>query len=77
MSVNLVFTDYTNDVREYLVSKLPDIPVATLMEIAGYIGNKSAILVMDTIRERDREWKCAESKRPYRRSRNPGSQRDT
>lgn len=73
MSVNLVFTDYTTDVRDYLKSKLPDVPVATLMEISGYIGNKSAILAMDIIRERDREWEHTERKRTYRRSYDPGS----
>jgi hypothetical protein len=77
MSVNLVFTDYTKDVLEYLGSKLPDIPAATLMEIAEYLGNKSTILVMDAIYERDKEWDRVGIKRTYRRSYDPGSQRDT
>ena len=59
MSVNRVFINYTKDLETYLTSKLPDVPIHTLMEIAEYIGNKTAVLSIDLLRERDREWKMS------------------
>lgn len=62
MSINRVFINYTKDLEKYLISKLPDVPVHTLMEIAEYIGNKTATLSIDLLRERDREWKMSSKK---------------
>lgn len=50
------FQNYAKDVEKYLTSKLPDIPLHVMMEIGEYISNKTANLVQDVLKERDKQW---------------------
>ena len=53
MDITSKQTQYAEDVSAYLTSKLPYINKATLMEIAEYIGHRTARLVEDSIEARD------------------------
>lgn len=55
--MELLFTDYSRDVGQYLTSKLPDVPEHVAMEISEYIANKTNNLVASVLYERDREWR--------------------
>ena len=55
--MELLFTDYSRDVGQYLTSKLPDVPEHVAMEISEYIANKTNNLVASMLYERDREWR--------------------
>ena len=50
------FQNYAKDVEKYLPSKLPDIPLHVMMEIGEYISNKTANLIQDVLKERDKQW---------------------
>ncbi len=49
MDITSKQTQYAEDVSTYLESKLPYVNKATLMEIAEYIGYRTARLVADSI----------------------------
>lgn len=52
-----IYTDYMRDIEQYLVSKLPnDLPVSVYQEISAHIANRTAVLAMDVIRDRDKMW---------------------
>ena len=57
MSMDMIYTKYTDDIGSYLQSKLPDVPHHTAQEIAAYIGQKTHILVADMMREYDIEYR--------------------
>ncbi len=52
---NLI-TKFTDDIHEYLIAKLPDVPETERAEIVTFIGYKTAILLTDVINERDKQW---------------------
>ena len=52
-----IYTDYMRDIEQYLVSKLPnDLPISVYQEISAHIANRTAVLAMDIIRDRDKMW---------------------
>lgn len=52
-----VFTHFGEELMEYLESKFPDTQKHLLMETQVYVLNKVTVLLVDEIRNRDREWK--------------------
>lgn len=57
---------YTNDVREYLMSKFPYISYCEAYEAAVFATDRFILSMYDVLAERDREWKAA-----YRRREKP------
>ena len=55
MSMDMVYSKHVEEIGKYLASKLPDVPPHTAQEIAAYIGQKTHILVVDMLREYERE----------------------
>lgn len=53
------YEQYINDVMEYLKAKFPGEDVAKVYEAAGFISQRTMVVVSDLAIERDREWKIA------------------
>lgn len=67
VSMDMVYSKHAEEIGKYLASKLPDVPPHTAQEIAAYIGQKTHILVVDMLREYEREQRRA-MKMPRRNS---------
>lgn len=68
MSMDMVYTQHTRELEEYLKGKLPDMPAHTAQEIAAHIGNKTMILVSDMMRAYDRHVTLSASRRARQRA---------
>lgn len=53
------YEQYINDVLEYLKVKFPGEDVAKIYEAAGFISQRTMVVVSDLAIERDREWKIS------------------
>lgn len=71
MIVSMNCTKYTDEVVEYLRSKLPELPEHVVQEVAAHLGNKTSILVNDVIFAMNREHNASLRKSDWR-SRNNG-----
>ena len=56
---------YVEDVQRYLAKKLPDVDATTIFEITEYIGYRTGRLMMETVDNRDAEWKRSLGERSH------------
>lgn len=74
MTVDLI--KFTDEMREYLTEKFPDVPKAAIHEAANCIGFKVAIFVNTAVGERD-EWWRNEIHRSYDRTKSRSKSRNS
>lgn len=60
------YEQYINDVLEYLKVKFPDEDTAKIYEAAGFISQRTMVVVSDLAIERDRDWRTAMKKMEQR-----------
>lgn len=60
------YEQYINDVVEYLKAKFPSEDVAKIYEAAGFISQRTMVVVSDLAIERDRDWRAAMKKMEQR-----------
>lgn len=66
MSMDMIYTKHAEEIGKYLESKLPDVPPHTAQEIAAYIGQKTHVLVIDLLREYEKDIRQTEKMRSER-----------
>lgn len=52
----MILTEYLNKAVDYLKSKLPDVPEHTIMEIAAYLTNVTAVAIYDAVYKARKEF---------------------
>lgn len=50
------FERYMDDITKYLSLKFPDEDYVNVMEAVCHISNRTSVLAMDLLRERDADW---------------------
>lgn len=48
---------FADEIKQYLIDKIPNVSLGTVLEITEYITCKMIVFNNDMLRERDREWK--------------------
>lgn len=55
MGAGGIYQHYTDDVKTYLSSKLPELSEHIVLEVSAYISNRTMILVNDMLIDQEKE----------------------